>query len=131
MTVTDAMLWWCFNAKSWRRTCSTDNVGVLPTSALLAAVRTRALGRRGRRRPRLHVASPYGVRVCKLLMADLGLQQWALKADQRGLLRVVVAGGGVLVRRVLGGALDSHVRHFSYVHTIVCPSKTIVTRRRR
>ena len=71
------------------------------------------------------------VRVHKLLMADLGQQQWALKADQRGLLRVVVAGGGVLVRRVLGGALDSRVRHFSYVHTIVCPSKTIVTRRRR
>ena len=60
-------------------------------------------------------------------MANLGQQQWALRADHRVLLLVVVAAGRMLVGRVLGGAVGSDSRHVTYVYTIVCGAKTIVT----
>ena len=62
------MLWWYLHGKGCPRTCSDDASRVLPTMAHIEAVKTRAVRRRGRRRPTLHVASPYGSH--RLLMAD-------------------------------------------------------------
>ena len=55
-------------------TCSDDGSRVLPTKARHVAVITRAGRRCRRRKPTLHVASPYGSHM--LLMADFEQQRW-------------------------------------------------------
>mgnify|MGYP006936394131 FL=1 len=49
--LTDMMLWWCFNSKCCRRTCSDDGSRILLIRAHLAAVETRVARCRRHRRP--------------------------------------------------------------------------------
>ena len=72
------MLWWYLHGKGCPRTCSDDGSRVLPTMAHLEAAITRAVRRRGRRRPTLAL-TPYGSQM--LLVAGLGLPQWAWMPD--------------------------------------------------
>ena len=94
------MLWWYLHGKGCPRTCSDDGSRVLPTMAHLEAANTRAVRRRGRRRPTLHALIPYGSQ--RLLVAGLGLPQWAWTAEPCDLLLVLVAGCVGVVRRVVG-----------------------------
>ena len=76
------MLWWYLHGKGCPRTCSDDGSRVLPTMVHLEAANTRAVRRRGRRRPTLHALAPYGSqRLLVLLVAGLGLPQWAWMPD--------------------------------------------------
>ena len=113
----------------WRKTCSGDGYRVLLTRVRRMAVETRSVRPRGRRNPPQHASYPYGSH--RLLMANLGQQQWALRADHRVLWLVVVAGERMLVGRVLGGAVGSDRRHVTYVYTIVFGPQTIGTPIRR
>ena len=90
----------CHGSK--QRTCSDDGSRVLPTMAHLEAANTRAGRRHGRRRPTLHALTPY--RSKRLLVANLGLPQWAWAAEPCDLLLVVVAGCVGVVGRVVGTA---------------------------
>ena len=75
------MLWWYLHGKGCLRTCSDDGSRVLPTMAHLEVANTRAVRRHGRRRPTLHALTPYGSQ--RLLVAGLGLPQWAWMPDPR------------------------------------------------
>ena len=83
------MLWWYLHGKGCPRTCSDDGSRVLLTMAHLKAANTRAVRRRGRRRLTLHALNPYGSQ--RLLVAGLGLPQWAWMPDPCDQLLMLVA----------------------------------------
>ena len=95
-----------FKSKCCRRTHSDGGSRMLPTTAHLVAVNTRALRRRGRRNSPRDASTPYGSR--RLLMADFGHQRWACATDPSDLLLVVVAGCVSVVGRVVGTARWRH-----------------------
>ena len=100
------MLWWCLSSKCCPRTCYDDGAGVLLIRARFMAIETRAIRRRGRRGLARHAAAcslPYGFH--GLLWPNSGLVRWPRASVPGDPWLGIVAGGHMLVVRVLGTAL--------------------------